>query len=180
MKKISIKTAAKAVKAAKLPQLRPRGHQPGNPQTLSHFKKGFDPRRNPGGKPKVLQKFAAKVAEEMLQPCPVELVKPLGLKRGASVYDAMVRATLLQAAQGDTQAFVVARETVEGRLVQRNVNVSASLAALQDDPEFVKWLDATHAEYMTFKGEPIDQRPTLEATPLSLRAAEDEGSAEGN
>jgi hypothetical protein len=167
--------------AAMVPTVKPRRRPPSNGFKKGHkfgFPKGQS--GNPGGKPKALQKFSAKVAEEMMQPCPKEIKQALGLKRGALVYDAMVKALLVRAASGDTAAFTTARETVEGRLVQRNVNVSASLAALQDDPEFVKWLDATHAEYMTFKGEPIDQRPTIEATPLSLRAAENEGSGEGD
>lgn len=173
--KVSIDAAA-----AMLPALRKRRRGPpsnGFKKGNTHgFKKGES--GNPGGKPRVFQKFSAKVAEEMMQPASPDIKKALKLKRGATVYDAMVKALLLQAAQGDTYAFTTARETVEGKLIQRNMNISASLQALQDDPEFVKWMEDNHAEYLSFKNEASsnDGRQTIEATPRALPAGE---SAEG-
>ena len=161
--------------AAVIPALQPRPRPRGN-----GFKKGNThgfPKGesgNPGGKPKVFQKFSAKVAEEMLQPCPREIKKALGLKRGATTYDAMVKALLLQAAGGDTAAFTTARETVEGRLVQKNVNISASLEALQNDPQFVEWLESQHAQYLM--GGNQNGRQTLEAIARGLPEPTDSGS----
>ena len=148
--KVSVKQVAAVIPALK-PKRRPRGNSPFVKGNTYGFKKGQS--GNPGGKPKVFVKFAAKVAEEMLQPVPKEIKAALGLPRGATMYDAMVRALLLQAANGDTMAFTTARESVEGKLAQRNINISASLQALQDDPQFVEWLEANHQQYLTVKGE---------------------------
>lgn len=170
--KVSIDKVAAVIPALQ-PRRRPRGRAFATGNEYG-FKKD-DPRIDrSGGKPRVFQKFSAAVMERMLQPVPKEVKKKLGLGRGATMYDAMVKALLLQAASGDTTAFTTARETVEGRLVQRNVNISASLQALQDDPKFVEWLENKHADYLMEAGP--NGRKTFEEATWSLPSATDAAS----
>jgi hypothetical protein len=141
--------------AALIPLLKPRGRPRGRAFPKGYtggFAKGQS--GNPGGKPKVIQKFSAMVAEELMQPCPTELLKPLGLERGASMHAAMVRAQVMLAAQGDTTAFAVVRETIEGKLPQvtRNLNVTVAMQRYLEDENFRAFLDHNHDEYLKTAG----------------------------
>lgn len=156
--KLDAKTVAHLAPARR--KCTPRGSSSHPAWKANQFPKGKS--GNPGGKPKVLQKFATKVAEELSKPAPKELRKPLKLKNGATMFDAMMSAAVMQAAQGDLGAFVVMRETLEGKLPQRNYNLSVSMQAYMDDPEFAKFLDAQHAEYRKQIGEPYAPGATTE------------------
>ncbi len=174
MKKTKITTHQAAELLAQLGhKAKPRG-KPGAPQLRPYqFKKGAS--ANPGGKPKVMQKFAAAVAEQMMTQAPTEICDALKLERGASVYDAMVRALLIQAANGDTQAFTTVRETVEGKLPQRNYNLSMQMQAFMDDKGFQQFLEQQHGEYLKSIGGFDAARTTAEDLPTLLTSEGGDG-----
>jgi hypothetical protein len=160
---------AKPVQVVLTPQKKkPRGI-PGAPQLRKyHFKKGQS--GNPGGKPKVFQKFAAMLTQQLLEPCPVALARQLGLKRGANYYDAMIAAQITNAAIGDNVAFMTVHDIIEGRLPQKNVNLSVSAEAFLRDPGFQQFLQENHKEY-------LDGRAAREITGPALPEVS-EGKAE--
>jgi hypothetical protein len=141
------------------PKRRPRGSHDHEAWRANQFKPGQS--GNPGGKPKVLQKFSARVSEEMMKDAPPALRKALGLKRGATMFDAMMSSAVTQAASGDLNAFVVMRETLEGKLPVRSLNVSADLADMLNNSQFTAWLTDKFGEFNT------------------LRAGEEHGNHEG-
>ncbi len=152
--KVTVRQAAAMAPAVKLARLRRR--PPASPFPKGNewgFKKGQS--GNPGGKPKVLQRFSARVAEELMKDCPAPLRATLGLRKGATVFDAMVTAATLEAARGDMAAFVTLRETVEGKLpmTTKNLNVSVSMQRFLEDPAFRDFLDKQHAEFLKLSGE---------------------------
>ena len=140
--------------------LRPRSRPRGNPFTKGHtlgFKKGQGS-PNPGGKPKVIQRFSAKIAEAMLEPAAPEVRKALKLRKGSTTFDAVVAATIAQATSGETSAFVALRESLEGKLphTTKNLNVSVSMQRFLEDPAFREFLDKQHAEFLQLSGEEFD------------------------
>lgn len=110
------------------------------------FKKGQS--GNPGGKPRVLIKFRAKLAETMLQAAPPEARKVLGLRRGATMFDAMVQAMVMNAASGDNQAFMNCHDIIDGPIIQKRFNVTASMERFLSDPQFRAFLEEQHGEYL--------------------------------
>lgn len=145
--KVSPQKAAK-VEAQLGHKKRPRGRAfPKGKANKWAFPKGQS--GHPGGKPKVLVKFKAKIAEAMLQPCPPLVKKALGLRRNASVYDAMVQSLVLSAASGDSQAFMHCHDIIDGPIIQKRFNVTASMERFLADEKFRAFLEEQHSEYLS-------------------------------
>jgi hypothetical protein len=118
----------------------PKGQQPWT------FKPGQS--GNPGGKPRVHLRFQAKIAEMMMAPAPPEVRKSLKLKPKATVYDAMIAALLINAMSGDNQAFMSCHDIVDGPVVQKRVNLTASMERFLEDPQFRQFLEEQHGLYL--------------------------------
>jgi hypothetical protein len=115
-------------------------------------------------------KFRAKIAEQMLQPAPPEVRKALKLKRGATMYDAMVAALIMNAATGDNAAFMNAHDIVDGPIVQKHFNLTASMERFLADEKFRDWLDSQHSEYLSQIGVTDNERERFgipDGSPLS-------------
>jgi hypothetical protein len=125
---------------------KPRGRHNHAAWNAHKFKPGQS--GNPGGKPKVFQTFDAMLRERLMQPCPPLIAKQLGLRRGATLYDAIVAAQILNAATGDNSSFMAIHDIVEGKLPQRNLNLSMSAEAFLSDPGFREYLQQHHGEYL--------------------------------
>jgi hypothetical protein len=155
------------------PRKRPRGNHDHEAFRANQFKKGES--GHPGGKPQVMVRFSAKIAEAMLEPATPAVRKALQLKRGASTFDAVIAATIAQATSGETSAFVALRESLEGKLPQttKNLNVSVSMQRFLEDPQFREFLDKQHAEFLKLSGEDFTDgypRATIEEDVQSLPA----------
>lgn len=114
------------------------------------FKKGQS--GNPGGKSRVLQRFGARIAEELVQPAPEALRRWYKLPKGATKFDVMMAAAVAQAMDGDLTAFVALRETCEGKLPNKNFNISAGMERFLEDPKFREFLETAHGEYLQSEG----------------------------
>ena len=127
------------------PRTKPRGRP--TPQNLKPFKKGFDPRRNLKGAPSYVR-METRLREELSAPAPVEIIKALRLKKRATKYDAVLAAMLHAAMTGDWQCALGLREVIEGKLPNRNFNLSASMEKFFEDPKFREFLEQAHGEYL--------------------------------
>jgi hypothetical protein len=161
-----VKELARAV-AASPQKKKPRGPA-GAPQLRPfHFKKGQS--GNPGGKPKMLMKFSAMLAERLMEKCPMALARQLDLKLGATYFDALIAAQILNAATGDTPSFMAVHDILEGRLPTKMLNLSVSAEAFLQDPGFREFLKLHHAEYTngrgtrSIAGEVVPSLPAAEA-----------------
>jgi hypothetical protein len=128
------------------PRSKPRGKP--TPRNLKPFKKGFDPRRNLKGAPSYVR-MGTRLREELSAPAPVEIIKALRLKKGATKYDAVLAAMLHAAMTGDWQCALGLREVIEGRLPNRNFNLTASMEKFLEDPGFRHFLDEQHGAYLS-------------------------------
>jgi hypothetical protein len=146
--KVSSKKAAHLV--IKVPRLahknRGRGNHDHQAWRDNQFKKGHS--GNPGGKPQVYVKFKTKIAEQMMEPAPPAVKKALKLKRGATMYDAMVAALVHNAANGDNSAFMNCHDIVDGPVIQKHFNLTASMERFLEDPKFREFLEQQHGEYL--------------------------------
>lgn len=80
------------------------------------FAKGFDARRNRGGKPwvKLYQRLATTMAEDLAEVAPERLAKRLGLPAGATWARCICRrAIVLAANEGDVSAMRFVHECVD-------------------------------------------------------------------
>jgi hypothetical protein len=141
--KVSTRKAAEVLRVLQTKK-RPRGRAFPKGHTLG-FKKGQS--GNPGGKPKILMRFGAAIAEELLKPCPRETAKELGLRGTASNFEAMIASAVRQGIWDWTAALGI-REVIEGKLPTRNFNLSASAERFFEDPKFREFLEQAHGEYL--------------------------------
>lgn len=147
--RVSAKTLAKM--QPRRPKPRPRGNSNHPAFKAAQFKKGQS--GNPGGKPKFYVRMATKLADELAMPAPAPISKALGLKKGATKYDACLASMLHCAMTGDWQAALGIREVIEGKLPNRSLNISASLERMLQDADFRQFVDQQLQSYLAQKGE---------------------------
>jgi hypothetical protein len=135
-----------AIAAPKVQKKKPRGRPFPKGQQPWTFKPGQS--GNPGGKPHIHIRFATRVAEELAKPASPMACRAAGLKRGSSKYDVMMTNAVALAMTGDMSAFVALRETCEGKLPNRNFNLTASMERFLEDPKFREFLEQAHGDYL--------------------------------
>ena len=127
--------------------LRRKGKPRGNTKGLRPFPKGVS--GNPGGKPKIGQRMATMLLEELAQLAPAEFSKAYGLRGRRTKYEVMVAAAINRAmATGDPNTLMALHDITEGKLPNKNYNLSVEMQAYMDNPNFRAWLATQHASYV--------------------------------
>jgi len=122
----------------------------GNPDaTIPHrFKKGYDPRRNVGGKPKIHQRMATMLLTELDHIAPRELSKAFGLRGARTKYEVLVAATIHRAmTTGDPNTLMALHDLTEGKLANKNFNLSVEMEAYCSDPNFRAFMEEQYSKY---------------------------------
>ena len=115
----------------------------------TRFKPGPDPRRNPGGKPKIHVRMATLLLSELGKPAPKELSKAFGLRGTRTKYEVAVAAAIHRAmTTGDPNTLLALHDITEGKLPNKNYNLSVEMQAYMDNPNFRAWLATQHASYV--------------------------------
>ncbi|HEX6822285.1 MAG TPA: DUF5681 domain-containing protein [Candidatus Sulfotelmatobacter sp.] len=159
------KQLVEAVVTASRKKKRPRGRHDHAAWEAQKFKPGHS--GNPGGRHKIFQTFEAMVRQRLMQPCPTLVMQQLGLRRGATLYDAVVAAQVLNAANGDDQSFMNLHDIIEGRLPQKNFNLTVAAETFLQDAGFRQFLAQQHGVYLgqdtgSIVGEAIPALPAAE------------------
>lgn len=115
----------------------------------TRFRPGAEWRGNPGGKPKLQQRMATMLLTELDKPAPKELSKAFGLRGTRTKYEVMVAATIHRAmTTGDPNTLMALHDLTEGKLANKNYNLSVEMQAYMDNPGFRAWLGKQHQSYM--------------------------------
>jgi hypothetical protein len=128
------------------PKKKPRG----DPSALKphHFKKGYDPRRNIGAKPKIHQRMATMLLTELDHIAPRNLSKAFGLRGARTKYEVLVAATIHRAmTTGDPNTLMALHDLTEGKLANKNVNLSVEMEAYCTDPNFRTFMEEQYSKY---------------------------------
>jgi hypothetical protein len=159
---------------------RPRGSHSHDAYKDNQFPKGKS--GNPGGKPKVIQRFKTMFMEELMKPAPKEVCKAVGFKRAVSNYQVLIAAQVRAAQTGDVGASREIRETIEGKtpIITRNVSLTVAMEAYAHDPEFQVFMNEQYSSYLKKGGQPFEATDTtggfLSAAPAGQ--SEDDGTAD--
>ena len=148
---------------------KPKGKPRGNPAKLKPFKKGYDPRRS-GRKGHV--QMSTRLIDELDKPAPPEVRKKFGLKPSATKYDCCLASMVHAAMVGDWQAALSIRDVIEGKLPNKNYNLSVEMQAYMDNPGFREWLAGQHESYLVAfgqGGEIVNDRPSSAAAAVARR-----------
>ncbi len=138
----------------------------------TRFKPGPDPRRNPGGKSKIHLRMATLLLSELGQPAPKELSKAYGLRGTRTKFEVAVAAAIHRAmTTGDPNTLLALHDLTEGKLPNKNYNLSVEMQAYMDNPNFRAWLATQHVSYMqTLEGgELVDDRSSSVAAAVARR-----------
>jgi hypothetical protein len=101
------------------------------PRQLNPFKKGFDPRRNIGGRPiKKYRQLAAAMANDLTEAAPNHIAAALHLPEGSTWAECISRRALKMAAQGDIQAMRLIHDCVD---LQTSLKVTVNAEASEKE-----------------------------------------------
>ena len=133
----------------------PRGNSNHPAFKARQFKKGQS--GNPGGRVKVYTRMASRLAEELAKPAPKEFRKAFKLKPSATQYDICLASMIRCAMAGEWQAMLGIRDVIEGRLPNKNYNLTVEMQAYLDNPGFREFLNQQHQLYLEQGGTFDDQ-----------------------
>ncbi len=118
---------------------------------------------NPGGKPKVIQRFATMYVEQLVQSADNKVTKALGLKRGSSNFECLIKGMLNAAVRGDVAAAREIREVLEGKTITPIVSATIH-AELENRGALAQAAESLMAEMGIGSDEALAP-PTLDAAP---------------
>jgi hypothetical protein len=170
----SVNIVVKGIGAAQ-PRTKKRA-RPGNkigqsPGSVAHrFKPGnqFGTKAN-----RHIPKFSDAYELKLLEPMPEKLRRQLRLPTGATLMDAIINAVVQKAIGGDLSSVVEIREVTQGRVENRNLNITASMSQFLSDPGFRDFLEQQHGAYLTKIGVLNDGRRNGIPTEASLSKLSD-------